>query len=454
MNRKAGKHGKGVYQRCNATCPPDRCRVHNWVYIVELPPDHEGKRRQLTKGGFETAKDAAEARAEVVRQHRHGELPANGKLTVEQWLTKWLTLPEVTELRPSTIIGYSDHVRVYLVPHLGRTKLSELRSTQIVDMIVKIRRDREAGRKEVTATNAEYAKETEGVNATRRAVGKARMLRPERVAVPRPFGASSAQRLRATLRAALTAAMVHGEVARNVAAGKAVKIRGGERPKIQVWEPDQLRDFLFAVKGERLYPLVYLAAFAGLRRGELCGLSWDDVDLDRGRLVVRFQNTSVNYKIVRTKPKTRESEDATVDIDAASVVVLRAWKVMQRKEKLAWGSAWSNPDNLVFTREDGSGWHPDTVTKIFGRLVRDSDLPPTRMHDLRHLAGSLQISAGVDIAIVSKRLRHSTIKLTADTYGHLIGKAGKNAAEAAHELVFGQGDQATGRRRARSKRSA
>jgi integrase len=280
------------------------------------------------------------------------------------------------------------------------------------------------------------------------------MLQPTRVAVPRPFGASSAQRLRATLRTALTAAMIHGEVPRNVAAGRAVKIRGGERPKIHVWEPEQLRDFLTAIEPNRLYPLVYLAAFAGLRRGELCGLSWDDVDLDHARLVVRFQHTSVNYKVLRGKPKTRESEDAAVDLDASTVAVLRAWQTRQRKEKLAWGPAWTNPDNLIFTREDGSGWHPDTVTRTFERLVRRSRVPRTRLHDLRHLAGSLQIAAGVDIAIVSKRLRHSTIKLTSDTYGHLIGNAGRNAAEAAHELVFGPKDQRTGKRRTMRKRPA
>jgi len=454
VNRKAGKHGKGVYQRCSDDCATDRCRIHKWAYMVELPPDHAGKRRQLTKGGFETAKDAAEARAEVVRQHRLGELPANGKLTVEQWLTRWLTLPAVTELRPSTIVGYGDHVRLYLVPYLGRTKLSELRSTQIVDMVTRIRADRETARDQATKQNAEYAKEAEAINAERLAAGNKRMLRPKHTAVPRPFGASSAQRLRATLRAALTAALVHGEVTRNVAAGKAVKIKGGERPKIQVWEPDQLRDFLTAIEDERLYPLVYLAAFAGLRRGELCGLSWDDLDLDRGRLVVRFQHTSVNYKVVRGKPKTRESEDAPVDLDASTVTVLRAWKTQQLKDKLAWGPAWANPDNLVFTRGDGSGWHPDTATKTFVSLVARSGLPRTRLHDLRHLAGSLQIAAGVDIAIVSKRLRHSTIKLTSDTYGHLIGNAGKNAAEAAHTLVFGQKDQPAGRGRSRRKRSA
>lgn len=86
--------------------------------------------------------------------------------------------------------------------------------------------------------------------------------------------------------------------------------------------------------------------------------------LDRGRLVVRFQHTSINYKVVRGRPKTRESENATVDLDASTVALLRTLRTAQRKEKLAWEAAWSNPDDLVFTRENGSGRHPDTVTKM------------------------------------------------------------------------------------------
>ena len=109
--------------------------------------------------------------------------------------------------------------------------------------------------------------------------------------------------------------------------------------------------------------------------------------------------------------------------------------LQQASERLAWGPSYENRDDLVFTRENGAPLDPDQVYKRFVRLVGRSGLPMIPLHHLRHVSASLQLAAGVDIAVVSKRLGHSKIDLTSDTYGHLIGAAGKNAAEAAAALV-------------------
>jgi len=89
----------------------------------------------------------------------------------------------------------------------------------------------------------------------------------------------------------------------------------------------------------------------------------------------------------------------------------------------------------VFTREDGAGYHPETVTKTFSRLARTVGLPPIRLHDRRHGVGSLWLAGGADTAVVSKMLGHSSITITADTYSHLIGEVGRQTAEAGAALV-------------------
>ena len=99
------------------------------------------------------------------------------------------------------------------------------------------------------------------------------------------------------------------------------------------------------------------------------------------------------------------------------------------------GPSWSNREDLVFTRENGSPLDPAWVYNRFIRPVSNAGLRRVPLHHLRHGSASLQLAAGVDIAIVSKRMGHSKIDLTSDTYGHLIGKAGRNAAEAAAALV-------------------
>ncbi len=249
----------------------------------------------------------------------------------------------------------------------------------------------------------------------------------------RPFGAATAQRVRATLRSSLAAAVKAGDVPRNVAA--LADVAKGSRPRVKVWEPEQLGEFLDAIAedNERLYPMLHLAAFAGLRRGELCGLRWQDVDLEARTVDITWQRTAARHKVVESRPKTEESE-SMVDIDAGTAEVLNTWRKQQIAERLAWGPAWQDT-GLVFTREDGSGIHPDFVTYKFEKLVLKHGMPRISLHKLRHLAASLQLAAGVDIAIVSKRLRHSSIKITNDTYGHMIGTIGRQAAEAAAALV-------------------
>jgi integrase len=313
------------------------------------------------------------------------------------------------------------------------------------DALAAMKRKRDKEIAKAQAINARYATEAEAENARRQAKGFKRMTKPKRVPVPRPFGPATAQRVHATLRAALNAAMRAEEVFRNVAVH-------AERPrvsrkKVKPWEPEQLGVWLDSIAEHRQYPLFHLAAFAGLRRGELCGLGWDDIDLDAARLTVWWQITAVSYRkakaaekrgepsVYRTRPKTADGEARIVDLDAYTVVVLKAWRKQQIAERLAWGPGWSNPDSLVFTRENGSPLDPDAVYKTFVRLVDKTGPRLVPLHHLRHGPASLQLAAGVDIAIVSKRLGHSKIDLTSDTYGHLIGNAGRDAAEAAAALV-------------------
>ncbi|GIH10047.1 hypothetical protein Rhe02_81140 [Rhizocola hellebori] len=213
------------------------------------------------------------------------------------------------------------------------------------------------------------------------------------------------------------------------------------------WQPELLGQWLDSVSDHRLYPVFHLGAFAGMRRGELLGLTWDDVDLEGEQLTVRWQITIVSYGKARravkageapqylTPPKTRDGEQRTIDLDPQTVEVLRLRRKQQAEEATAWGNSYQNADNLVFTKENGEPYDPHRVYSNFVASVRRLGLTPRPLHMLRHLAASLLIAAGVDIAIVSKRLGHSKIDLTVDTYGHLIGKGGRNAAIAAANMV-------------------
>src|SRR3712207_1127450 len=133
---------------------------------------------------------------------------------------------------------------------------------------------------------------------------------------------------------------------------------------------------------------------------------------------------SVRGQVVEGKPKTRSGEDRRVDIGQRTIGALMAHRFAQDDERQQWGSGYTDNDR-VFAREDGTDLSPGQVTKTFARLSAAAGLRQVRLHDLRHGAASLMLAGGVDVAVVSKRMGHSSVRLTVDTYSHLLAGVGR-----------------------------
>jgi len=220
---------------------------------------------------------------------------------------------------------------------------------------------------------------------------------------------------------------------------------GISSPKVRPWEPEQLRRVIEWVyeQGERLAPVVAFASLSGLRRGELAGLRWVDVDVARRRLIVAQQYIQVGADLIVGAPKTASGEQRTVDLTLVAVDVHTRVQTRQEAERAEWRDAYQE-FGLVFAREDGRPIAPEMLTKGFTRLVKRFNaaqetpltrVPVIRLHDLRHAQASLMLAADVDTSIVSKRLGHAGIAITSDTYQHLIGTAGARAAQAAADVL-------------------
>ena len=132
-------------------------------------------------------------------------------------------------------------------------------------------------------------------------------------------------------------------------------------------------------------------------------------------------------------PKTEGSE-RTIALDAGTVAAVRDHRKRQHRERLSAGAAWTDT-GLVFTRQDGTALHPATVTDQFHALVTAAELPPVRLHDLRHGAATMALAAGTDLKIVQEMLGHSTITLTADTYTSVLPELARTAAEHTAHLI-------------------
>jgi integrase len=140
-------------------------------------------------------------------------------------------------------------------------------------------------------------------------------------------------------------------------------------------------------------------------------------------------------QVVTSEPKTSRGR-RSIALDPRTVAQLRAWRAAQLEERLAWGPAYRD-SGLVFTREDGTPFHPEWLSDAFAWRIKQAGLPPIRFHDLRHTHASLGLAAGVPIKVMSERLGHSTSSFTADAYQHVTPALEEQAATTVARLVFG-----------------
>ncbi len=241
------------------------------------------------------------------------------------------------------------------------------------------------------------------------------------------------------LNKALGDAARKGAVVRNVVAlADAPSLQARKRPEVKAWEIDQLVRFLDAIASHRMGPVFFFAAHTGMRRGEVLGVRWRDLDLDAGRVSVRQALVSVAYEISISDVKTGTSR-RTIDIDNGVVQVLRDWRKTRTVER---DGLEPGPDDLVFVKADGTSMHPDIFSQLFDRTVARIDVPAITLHDLRHTHATLLLKAGVHVKVVSERLGHANVAFTMNVYQHVLPGMQAEAADTFAVLIRKQRDKA------------
>jgi integrase len=376
-----------------------------WGFVVDVGRK-DGRRQQVRKRGFRTRKEAQTALNEALAELQRGSFVRPRRITFGSYLADWLAGMAISGRRPSTIAGYGRLIRIHVEPELGDIPIQDVTAVDLDRL---------------------YA----GLAAVGSPAGWG------------PLSNRSIRYVHTVIGKALHDAERKGLVARNVARlaspPSAVSARA---PEMQVWTPEQLRAFLEFAASSHHAPMLRLAAMTGLRRAELCGLRWQDVELDKARLVVRQSITTVYHRPVLGDVKTARSR-RVIDIDATTVTVLRVQRAHQLEERLRAGPEWSD-SGLVFTMPDGRGWHPDVISRAFARLVERSGLTRIRLHDLRHTHATHLLAAGTNVRVTSERLGHASAAFTLDVYGHVLPGQQANAAAAVAALVDSSAIRATG----------
>lgn len=377
-----------------------RQRGRTWTAYWSAP-DENGRARQRSKGGFKTAAAAERHLTKTIRDLDTGNYaePETGKR--KQPFAQYLRddyLPHLEKMgrRPSTLASYRSNLELHVIPTLGTLRLAAITPEKLDGLYGELL-----------------------ASGNRKGGGG---LSPR-----------SVRYVHTIVRASLAQAVQWDRIARNPA-DRATPPKS-ERYQASTWTPEQLRTFLDRSVDHRLSPAWLLLATTGMRRGEVLGLRWCDLDLDGGGLQVEQTVVAVAYKVSFSTPKTPKSR-RRVALDPHTIAALRSHRARQSEEKLAAGGAYTDHD-LVFADEIGQPVHPETLSRTFTRRSTTAGLPTIRLHDLRHSFATAALEAGVPLKVVSDRLGHSTIAITGDTYSHVRTGLDEDAAARVAAAILG-----------------
>jgi integrase len=372
-------------------------RGGKWVAVAELPRDVNGKRRKRWSSGHKTRKEAEAARVAMLHEIANGIDVAPSRLRLDAYLRRWL---EATTARvaPRTAEQYQGVVKHRLIPTLGGIELVRLTPLHIEEALNKWRTDQRADGRDGVLSD--------------RSVSLAFVV----------------------LKMALTQAVKWNLVPRN-AATAVTPPRAGNRESTFVSAED-VSKLLAEAERSGMLAQVTAAIGLGLRRAELLGLQWQDVSLERASVSVSRTLQRINGVLLTKEPKTRQSRRAVV-APAFVLDALRTHRAAQAEMRLALGLGKAPENAFVFSNPEGGPLDPDAFGKRIKRLAKRAGLPDVHLHSLRHGFAVLSAQAGVDLKVISARMGHSSIRLTADTYAHVVESLQHDAADRLDTLVKG-----------------
>ena len=370
-----------------------RKRGKTWTIVLPVGRHPTtGKWTYKWFGGFRTKRLAESGLPDLLREAQTGSLlnAAPASMTVGDFLRRWMRDYAATRVRARTMVGYLTIVEGQLIPSLGQVPLRELQPYHI---------------------QAYYA----------------RVLKDGHRRRPGGLKAKTVVQHHRILSQALGHALKWGLIARNAA--KLVSPPRVERaPKLDVLDGAQVAALVKEARGTRYYPMIHLLVYTGMRRSELLGLQWRDVDLAGRRLSVQRGLVYLRRKgFVLSEPKTPKARRIIALPEAVVIMLKRHFENCETQARVL-GRGLGRED-FVFSNPDGAPIYPDTVTDAVIRIAEKAGLPATSPHDLRHSHATLMLSENVHLKVVSERLGHSNVGTTADLYSHVLPHIQQEAAD-------------------------
>lgn len=349
-----------------------------------------GKRDRRYRTVKGTKKQAEAALRKLLDDLEQFNVTSASAIKLSVWMDNWLTnyLPNI---EATTRAGYKEKIETYINPYLGNTPLKALKTDNIQAWI--------------------------------------NMLNQ------RGLGPKTIRNAYNNLNAALKKAVVLRMLPYNPCEGTALpKLK---RYQAKVYNSQDIQKALKATYGTTMFLPVVLASLVGLRRGEVCALKWENIDFAAEKIHVCENRVHGEKEVIEKAPKS-EAGNRTIPMSKEVVNILSAAKLQYYNDAAEYGPGFRDL-GYVFHNENGTPYHPDSLTAKWRRFLQRSNLPYIRFHDLRHSNATVLIAAGVNPKVVQQWLGHSDISITLNTYTHVLPSMEQEAVDALDRVIFATG---------------
>lgn len=370
---------------------------HYWQITIELPKDPiTGKRVRRYRSVDGGKKDAERAMHEFIREIEKGYYVTDSKICVAEWIDTWLEVYIVPNVSPTTLSRYEGMITRYIKPLIGHIQVQQL-STLAVQAWVNGLKVSPVSGKEMSASTIKHAYHV--------------------------------------LKGSMDKAVLAGIIPRTPCSG--IMLPKGHKKHPVVYDESQIKQLIAAAKGTEMELIVDIELCLGLRRGELLGLRWDDIDWAKNQIHIIHNRVVVKGQALDKDPKT-ESSRRTVDVPVQLMQKLRQHRQKCAANRLRLGPGYTDTD-YVIVHPDGRPIYPEYVSQLLTKLQKKAGLPKCRFHDLRHLCASIMLMQGVNVKVAQEHLGHKDVSTTMNIYSHVLPSVAKEAAQKIGSLVYDVG---------------
>lgn len=368
----------------------EKAKTNKWYFTINYKEN--GKYKKMLRRGFKTKKEAEAAMIEAQNAMNKGTYVEPSKTLYVDFMKSWLQ-DKKTTVKKNTLENYSYLVNSFIVPHMGQTELSKITPREIQSLYNDLK--------------------------------ESNKLSDENI-----------RKIHTIINDSLNKAFRWEMIVRNPAS--LVEAPKVSKKEVEVWNEDEIQRFLSAARDTRYYAAFLLALTTGMRQGEILGLRWKDID-EENRTISIIQTLSHKGQELSAGTKT-ESGNRQISIDETTLNQLLPLKLRYKEEKMANRPLYQDYD-LVIRTSLGTPLSPRNLLRSFYSIIDKVKVKKIRFHDLRHTHASLMLKQGVNPKIVSERLGHANVRITLDTYSHLLPNLQKETADQFGKLFYSNGTE-------------